>query len=139
MRALTRVLSGVVVFQFGAAAVAWGCSCVPTTAEDAVTSGDAIVVANIKSVGLGFVGCSPSPVTAVVEVTEVIAGEATTGTLKVHTGMGGGDCGLNLKAGQQWVLQVFGDDATVSLCSASAPITGENDAWVAELRAAAAD
>jgi hypothetical protein len=65
-------------------------------------------------------------------------GAGDVGELEVQTNASGSMCGLDLVAGETWVLQVFGDEDWVGLCNAARRVDGPSDDWVVELRDAAA-
>lgn len=126
-------------------AVAWACSCETTGPEDAIASGDPIVLATI----VGFPqpepsgGCGgrhdepgdPFLMTVDIDVTEVIAGDATLGPMQVRMAEDS-SCSLPLGEGETWVLQIYDGDL-VGGCTASALVTGPDDPLVEALRDAA--
>lgn len=139
MRLVSRVLVGLVAFQC-VVTTAWACKCVQVTPEEAVDSGDLLVVATITNVRRPPVGCGGAtrPLRVAVEVVEVISGDGVAGRQIVHTNRDSAACGLDLNEGETWVLQVSGDDDTVSLCSAAKKLDGDDDPWLVALRDAAA-
>lgn len=151
MRGLFRMTAWLVVLQLGHVTVAWACSCVPLEASEVVASGESVVVATIVTspfvpVAAQASGCgggdtsnepSVSRVSAEIEVTEVVAGDAEIGTRVVSTSSDGDACGVDFVAGETWVLQI-GPDDSVSLCSGSRRIQGDDDPWLVSLREAAA-
>ena len=137
MRGLFRMTAWLVVLQLGHVTVAWACKCGETDANEAVASGDPLVVATIADVGGRTWGCgSPTQTVVRIEVTERLSGNAELGVAEVRTNRGAGSCALPVTTGERWVLQIR--DGTVSSCSASRRIQGDDDPWLAELRGAAA-
>ena len=136
MNALFRMTAWLVVLQLGHVTVAWACKCSDTDANEAVASGDPLVVATITRVAGRTLGCGGEPRNVVrIEVTEVLGGAAELGAADVLTNRGGGACGLGVTTGERWVLQI--QDGTISSCSASQRIQSDDDPWLAELREAA--
>ncbi len=130
-----RWLATLVLLEVLANGVAWACSCIPTTAEGAVGSGDPIVLATVEDVRVSGCGSPGVRKYARIEVTEVIAGPGTLGDTIVWTSTSEASCGLDLVPGDGWVFQIM--DGNVGLCSASSRVAGPQDPWVEELRAAA--
>ena len=140
MRPLARMASWLVVLLLGQATVAWACSCDTTTPAEAVASGDAVVVATIVGVSWPTLGCGGGAHRNVrIEITEVVAGPAKLGEMRIKTNDSSASCGLDLAKDEIWVLQLFESDngTYASLCTAAQRIEGPDDAWLEALREAA--
>ncbi len=73
---------------------------------------------------------------ATIQVMEVVAGDMALGQRTIQSNIDDGVCASGLQEGELWVLEIFGGELSLGLCSASRGITGEDDPWLAELRAA---
>ena len=133
MGPIGRAFLGLCAFQAAYTSIAWACSCRPTTAEEAIASGDPIVVADVTSTRSGCSGNTR----VTIDVQEVIAGTASLGEMQVFDNRST-SCSLGVQEGETWILQIFNEDR-IALCDASQELEGEDDPWLAELRAAAAE
>ena len=101
-----------------AARPAWACSCSPSTPRERPQRADAVFTGTVTSV-------RDAPRDRVVnfDVDTVYKGERSA-SIDVHTGFGGGDCGVSFVVDRRYTVFGFRGDGVLNAYSCDAPIQG---------------
>lgn len=110
----------------------YACSCKGIDIKESVRNSKNVFVARIKSVKINGSGDRYlKNVVAEIQVLESIKGNQK-GFKRLYSGFGGGDCGITLNVGHQYI--VYSDDEVVHACSGSGSYPGkENDDGYTEI------
>ena len=106
--------------------LSYACSCGIINIKEVITESKHVFVAGVKSVKIGKPGKDHmKSVVAEFQLIESIKGNPKE-IKKLYSGFGGGDCGIPLNVGWQYI--VYTNDGVISVCSGSRRYPGkEND------------
>ncbi len=116
----------ILIALLSAPSLSYACSCGIINIKEVITESKHVFVAGVKSVKIGKPNKDHmKSVVAEFELIESIKGNSKE-VKKLYSGFGGGDCGIPLNVGWQYI--VYTNDGVISVCSGSRPYPGkEND------------
>jgi hypothetical protein len=102
----------------------FACSCLSFNLERAVNESESVYFAQAVSARIVLEKNSNgrAHIEAIMKIDEVLKGQVVSGTTKITTGLGGGDCGVPISIPTTYIVFTSKSSNSVSICNGTKPV-----------------